>query len=115
MSEHCGRCGRTAPPEAVGAEGRAAKGWLTYEGEEKLVVEVPEEPTLLPDGVRAAIGGFDGLVCLQPGEHVTAAALREIVSSGGALVCPKCASETGWDDFQWKLFLAGMAESQETA
>lgn len=115
MSEHCARCGRTAPPAVAGPDGRAAQGWATYEGENKLVVEVPDEPTLLPDDVRVVIGAFQGLVCLEPGMRVTVAAVREIVSSREALACPQCMADTGWDDFQWKLFVAGMSESQETA
>ena len=91
-----------------------AQGWVTFESEPKLVVELPREPTLLPDDVRAAIGSFDGLICAQPGD-VEVAWLREIVSSIEGNACPACLAETGWDDFHWKLFLAGLAESQETA
>jgi hypothetical protein len=114
VSDYCARCGRTAPPMTDGPEGMEAQGWVTYEGEPKLVVEVPREATLLPAGVRAEIGIFAGLVCVEPTD-VEVAWLREIVTSFAGNACPACIAETGWDDFQWKLFLAGLAESQETA
>jgi hypothetical protein len=91
-----------------------AQGWAIFEGEPKLVVELPREPTLLPPDVRSAIGAFEGLVCAEPGDiHV--AILREIVSSVEGAACPDCMAETGWDDFQWKLFVAGMTSSHEAA
>jgi hypothetical protein len=79
------------------------------------VVEVPEEATLLPKDVHAVLASFEGLVCLEPGLNVRVPAVREIVTTRQSLVCPDCLAETGWDDFQWKLFAAGMAELPETA
>ena len=52
MSEHgrrCARCKRDAPPLDVGPEGRARQGWVTFESDSTLIVDVPyPEASILP-------------------------------------------------------------------
>jgi hypothetical protein len=40
--EQCGHCARTAPPAVPGPEGQAAQGWIAYEGEQVMIIDVPQ-------------------------------------------------------------------------
>jgi hypothetical protein len=36
-------------------------------------------------------------------------ALREVVASYAGVVCPDCQAETGWDEFEWLMFMSGLS------
>jgi hypothetical protein len=108
--EKCARCNRPAPPPISGPEGQVAQGWVTY-AESILIVDVPQEDSILPAEVANAIGAFDGLVKLMPDQQVRVPSILEVQSTYLGLACPECQAETGWDSVQWLLFLAGLDTS----
>ena len=58
------------------------------------------------------IGEFDGLVLMEPDPGNPVASLGEVEGSYAGLACPDCIAETARDDFQWLMFLAGMASDE---
>jgi len=113
--EECSRCHRPTPP---GPGGQVAQGWVTFEGLSTVVIDVPYPgPAVLPpelvEQVRALLADplyEDSIVAIEPDPGTELAALREVAASHAGTVCPDCRSETGWDDFQWGLFLAGLGD-----
>ena len=106
MTQRCARCDREAPQPIEGPTGQAGQRWITYAGEQELVVDVPYPgPALLPPDVATAIGQFDGLVRVEADPHVQVPSLREVESSWYGIACPDCQHETGWDYFEWVLFM----------
>jgi hypothetical protein len=104
----CARCGKAAPPAVPGPDGQADQGWATYASEQELVVDVPYPgPGPLPPDVATAIGEFNGLVRLEPDPQVATASIREVESRYYGIACPECQAETGWDYFDWCLFMTG--------
>ena len=110
----CARCKRPAPPPVRGPEGQAAQGWVTYESEQELVIDIPEDEFVLPPALARAIGDHDGLVRLVPlGPEIAAPAPREVLSNWYGVACPDCQAETGWDWFEWVMFMSGLGEEDD--
>jgi hypothetical protein len=111
----CARCKRPAPPADDSPEGQVAQGWVTFESGTTLEVDVPQHGGLLPPNVPRAIARFfdeypGGLVNITPWPAVEVASVREIHSSWDGTVCGDCLAGTSWDDFQWRMFLHGLAK-----
>ena len=104
--EQCARCERPAPQAVPGPEGQSDQGWTTYESEQQLIVDVPyPDAGMLRRELATAIGEFEGIVSVQADPQVTAPAIREVVSHYAGIACPECQSETGWDWFEWTMFM----------
>lgn len=112
MTEHCVRCGRAAPPPIAGPEGAVEQGWATYTSEEELIIDIPwQTEFILPPDVAQAIGTHEGLVRLVPlGPEITVAAVREITTQCYGVACPDCQAQTGWDWFEWVVFMSGLTD-----
>jgi hypothetical protein len=110
----CSRCGQSAPPASRGPDGQPARGWVTYESQQTLIVDVPDPDDgggiNLPPNIAGLIGEFDGIVRLEVGLDGagTVSETREVVSRFLGLACPDCQAETDWDDFEWEMFLTGL-------
>jgi hypothetical protein len=49
------RCNRPAPEPIGGPEGQTAQGWITFVGEDRLIIDAPwKEPSILPGEVASA-------------------------------------------------------------
>jgi hypothetical protein len=113
--ERCARCGKEAPTVILGPGGQVSRGWVTHV-EDTLIVEVGygDEPVFLPLDVTEAIRAFDGhLIQVEADPDVQVPAIRSESTYLG-IVCAECQRDTGWDDFQWGLFLAGLMEDETT-
>jgi hypothetical protein len=62
-------------------------------------------PGLVRPDVAAAIGEFDGLVRVEADPQVQAPSIREVQSHYYGLARPDCQAETGWDYFDWCVFI----------
>jgi hypothetical protein len=84
-----------------------------------LILAVPYPgPAILPpeliDQIREILSRplWEGsLVSIEPDKGVEVPAIREMDTEFEGSVCPDCQAETGWDDFHWRIFLAGLGDS----
>jgi len=110
--QNCARCNRPAPEPIRGPDGQTAQGWITFVGEDRLIIDIPcKERSILPVEVANAIGAFAGLVILDPDPQIQVSTLREVDSTYLGVACPECVADTGWDTSQWLLFLSGLDTS----
>jgi hypothetical protein len=97
------------------------QGWATFAGAPRLVVDVRyPEPSIMPPDVMESIRAFlenpdyaGGFVEINADPQVDVPSIREVITNYEGTVCPDCLAETGWDEFQWRMFLAGFRMDYE--
>ena len=52
---------------------------------------------------------WEGLIQVQADPHVTVPTVRDLSSDLAGIACPDCLAETGWNRFEWLVFLAGIS------
>jgi hypothetical protein len=110
----CARCGKPAPV-SPGRPDWAAQGWRTIALSKSCVIwaqsDDSEPAQLQLDDVRHLAKFLHSnpegpvTVVTNTGRAVPAVVTARPIH----FACGDCQRETGWDDFQWQLFLAGLA------
>ncbi len=116
----CARCERPLP-RVDGPEGQVTEGWATFAGAPRLVVDIRyPECSIMPPDVMESIRMFledpdyvGGFVEIHADRQVDVPSIREVITHYEGTVCPDCLAETGWDESQWRMFLAGFRMDYE--
>jgi hypothetical protein len=115
FQERCARCGREAPRFIAGPEGAAEQGWVTFEGDSIMVVDVPHFDSILPLEIVEGIRQHEGLVQITAWPETKVPSVREVHSHFAGNVCPACLeANKDWDNAQWLFFLAQQGADDES-